>query len=67
MTLKCGTPPDLKTRVQTVNCRSVAEQRWWWWWWWGGWAGLSVQECAGGCKACVCACVKAKGYVAFDP
>lgn len=25
LTLECGTPPDLKTRVEMVNCRSLAE------------------------------------------
>lgn len=27
LTLECGTPPDLKSRVETVNCRSLAEGR----------------------------------------
>lgn len=39
LTLECGTPPDLKTRVETVNCRSLAE---------GG------QPEGVDCKACAC-------------
>lgn len=29
LTPECGTPRDLKTRVQTVNCRSVAVHDLW--------------------------------------
>lgn len=53
LTLECGTPTDLKIRVQMVNCRSLAERGWG-----GGWQVCEVVP--EGVDS------KATGYVASD-
>ena len=55
LTLECGTPPDLKSRVQTVNDRSLAERGW------GGGGGLVCEVVPEGVDC------KAKGCLASDP
>lgn len=63
LTLECGSPPDLNSRVQTVNCRSLARG--------GGCCGLAPRVWLGA-RSCrlwsLCtACVKSRGDIVFNP